>query len=53
MVHEVNFTAANTDIDGNITLTDLLVPGLDHFGTYSVVLDVDKTVAIGEITYSG
>ena len=46
---EVNFTAANTDIDGNITLTDLLVPGLDP-GTYSVVLDVDKTVAIGEIT---
>ena len=46
---EVNFTAANTDIDGNITLTDLLVPGLD-LGVYSVVLDVDDTVAIGEIT---
>ena len=46
---EVNFTAANTDIDGNITLTDLLVPGLDP-GTYSVVLKVDETVAIGELT---
>ena len=45
----VNFTAANTDIDGNITLTDLLVPGLDP-GVYSVVLDVDDTVAIGELT---
>ena len=46
---EVNFTAANTDIDGNITLTDLLVPGLDP-GVYSVVLKVDDTVAIGELT---
>ena len=46
---EVNFTAANTDFDGNISLTDLLVPGLDP-GTYSVVLKVDETVAIGEIT---
>ena len=45
---EVNFTAANTDIDGNITLTDLLVPGLDP-GVYSVVLKVDDTVAIGEL----
>ena len=45
---EVNFTAANTDIDGNITLTDLLVPGLDP-GVYSVVLEVDDTVAIGEL----
>ena len=45
---EVNFTAANTDINGNISLTDLLVPGLDP-GTYSVVLKVDETVAIGEI----
>ena len=45
---EVNFTASNTDIDGNISLTDLLVPGLDP-GVYSVVLKVDETVAIGEI----
>ena len=45
---EINFDPANTDIDGNITLTDLLVPGLDP-GTYSVVLKVDETVAIGEI----
>ena len=45
---EVNFTAANTDFDGNITLTDLLVPGLDP-GVYSVVLRVDGTVAIGEL----
>ena len=45
---EVNFTASNTDIDGNITLSDLLVPGLDP-GTYSVVLKVDETVAIGEL----
>ena len=49
---EVNFTASNTDIDGNITLTDLLVPGLDP-GTYSVVLEVDETVAIGELTVFG
>ena len=46
---EVNFTASNTDIDGNITLSDLLVPGLDP-GVYSVVLKVDETVAIGELT---
>ena len=46
---EVNFPASNTDIDGNVTLSDLLVPGLDP-GTYSVVLKVDDTVAIGELT---
>ena len=45
---QVNFTASNTDIDGNISLTDLLVPGLDP-GVYSVVLKVDDTVAIGEL----
>ena len=45
---EVNFDPANTDIDGNITLSGLLVPGLDP-GVYSVVLKVDETVAIGEI----
>ena len=46
---EVNFAASNTDIDGNVTLSDLLVPGLDP-GVYSVVLKVDETVAIGELT---
>ena len=39
---------ANTDIDGNITIDDVLVPGLDP-GTYSVIIDVDGTVAIGEL----
>ena len=39
---------ANTDIDGNITIEDVLVPGLDP-GTYSVIIDVDGTVAIGEL----
>ena len=29
-------------------LTDVLVPGLDP-GTYSVIIDVDGTVAIGEL----
>ena len=49
---EVNFDPANTDIDGNITLSGLLVPGLDP-GTYSVVLKVDETVAIGELNVLG
>ena len=39
---------ANTDIDGNITIEGILVPGLDP-GTYSVVINVDGTVAIGEV----
>ena len=39
---------ANTDIDGNITIDGVLVPGLDP-GTYSVVINVDGTVAIGEL----
>ena len=39
---------ANTDIDGNITIDSVLVPGLDP-GTYSVVINVDGTVAIGEV----
>ena len=39
---------ANTDIDGNITIDGILVPGLDP-GVYSVVLKVDDTVAIGEL----
>ena len=43
-----NDPGANTDIDGNITIAGVLVPGLDP-GTYSVVIDVDGTVAIGEL----
>ena len=39
---------ANTDIDGNITIDGVLVPGLDP-GIYSVVINVDGTVAIGEL----
>ena len=43
-----NEPGANTDIDGNITIDGILVPGLDP-GTYSVVINVDGTVAIGEL----
>ena len=43
-----NDPGANTDIDGNITIDDVLVPGLDP-GTYSVVINVDGTVAIGDL----
>ena len=43
-----NDPGANSDIDGNITIDDVLVPGLDP-GTYSVVINVDGTVAIGEL----
>ena len=39
---------AHTDRDGNITVEDVLVPGLDP-GIYSVQLKVKDTVAIGEI----
>ena len=43
----------NTDRDGNVTVEDVLIPGLDP-GIYSVVLAVggnkDRTIAIGEIT---
>ena len=39
---------ANTDIDGNISIAGVLVPGLDP-GTYSVIINVDGTVAIGSI----
>ena len=39
----------NTDRDGNITVADVLIPGLDP-GVYSVVINVDGTIAIGEIT---
>ena len=43
-----NDPGANTDIDGNITIGDVLVPGLDP-GIYSVIINVDGTVAIGEL----
>ncbi len=39
----------NTDRDGNVTVPDVLIPGLDP-GVYSVVIDVDGTIAIGEVT---
>ena len=38
----------STDSDGSVTVTDVLIPGLDP-GTYSVLLDVDDTIAIGEL----
>ena len=38
----------NTDRDGNVTVEDVLIPGLDP-GVYSVVINVDGTIAIGEI----
>ena len=45
---EFNDPGVNTDRDGNITIDGLLVPGLDP-GTYSVLLNVRGTIAIGEI----
>ena len=42
-----NDPGANTDIDGNIAIDDVLVPGLDP-GIYSVIINVDGTIAIGE-----
>ena len=38
----------NTDRDGNVTVENVLIPGLDP-GTYSVVINVQGTIAIGEI----
>ena len=38
----------STDSNGGVTVTDVLIPGLDP-GTYSVLLDVDDTIAIGEL----
>ncbi len=43
-----NDPGVNTDRDGNVSVDDVLVPGLDP-GTYSVVINVDGTIAIGEI----
>ena len=45
---EFNDPGVNTDRDGNITIDGLLVPGLDP-GTYSVLLNVNGTIAIGSI----
>ncbi len=45
---EIGNLNAHTDRDGNITVADVLVPGLDP-GTYSVQLKVKDTVAIGEL----
>ena len=45
---EFNDPGVNSDRDGNITIDGLLVPGLDP-GTYSVLLNVNGTIAIGEI----
>lgn len=39
----------NTDRDGNVTVEDVLIPGLDP-GLYSVVINVKGTIAIGEVT---
>ena len=38
----------STDSNGDVTVTDVLIPGLDP-GTYSVLLDVEDTIAIGEL----
>ena len=38
----------NTDREGNVTVEDVLIPGLDP-GVYSVVMNVDGTIAIGEV----
>ena len=38
----------STDSSGSVTVTDVLIPGLDP-GTYSVLLDVEDTIAIGEL----
>ena len=38
----------NTDRDGNVTVDDVLIPGLDP-GLYSVVINVKGTIAIGEV----
>ncbi len=38
----------STDNAGSVTVENVLIPGLDP-GTYSVLLDVDETIAIGEL----
>ena len=44
-----NDPGVNTDRDGNVTVEDVLIPGLDP-GVYSVVINVADTIAIGEIS---
>ena len=43
-----NDPGVNTDRDGNVTVEDVLIPGLDP-GLYSVVINVKGTIAIGEV----
>ncbi len=38
----------STDSNGDVTVDGVLIPGLDP-GTYSVLLDVEDTIAIGEL----
>ena len=38
----------STDSSGSVTVDQVLIPGLDP-GTYSVLLDVEDTIAIGEL----
>ncbi len=38
----------STDSTGSVTVTDVLIPGIDP-GTYSVLLEVEDTIAIGEL----
>ena len=44
-----NDPGVNTDRDGNVTVEDVLIPGLDP-GIYSVVINVKGTIAIGEVS---
>ena len=44
-----NDPGVNTDRDGNVTVDDVLIPGLDP-GVYSIVINVDGTIAIGEVS---
>ena len=43
-----NDPGVNTDRDGKVTVEDVLIPGLDP-GLYSVVINVNGTIAIGEV----
>ena len=44
-----NDPGVNTDRDGNVTVENVLIPGLDP-GIYSVVINVKGTIAIGEVS---
>ena len=39
----------STDATGSVTVGEVLIPGIDP-GTYSVLLEVDDTIAIGELS---